>query len=165
MEYLVLTVILFYCLSSMGYIAYFLAQKEYLHKAGYYLLLAGFVFHIASIIYDFALSGLMPARNLYETLSVAGCATAGVFLILSYKFRLKILGGFAAPLSTIIMIFAATIQNKPIPADSALNSIWLPIHVIAIFIGEAAFAMACCIGVFYLVQERSIKRKSHGFFF
>jgi cytochrome c-type biogenesis protein CcsB len=165
MEYLVVTVILFYLLSSVGYIAFFLAQKDYLHKAGYYLLLTGCLFHVASIVQDFAISGSMPARNLYETLSVAGCATAGVFLILSYKFRLKILGGFAAPLSSVIMVFAATIQNKPVPVDSALNSFWLPIHVVAIFIGEAAFAMACCIGFFYIIQERAIKKKSHGFFF
>ena len=165
MEYLDLTVILFYGLSSVGYVVFFLAQKEYLHKAGYYLLLAGFVFHLSSIAYSFAVSGSMPARNLYETLSVAGCASSGVFLALSYKFRLKILGGFAAPLSTIIMIFAASIQNKPLPVDSALNSFWLPIHVVAVFIGEAAFAMACCIGFFYIIQERSIKKKRHGFFY
>ncbi len=165
MEYLDITVILFYLLSSAGYIVYFLVQKEYLHKAGYYLLLTGCLFHCASIVQSFAISGHMPARNLYETLSVAGWATAGVFLLLNYKFRLKILGGFAAPLSTAIMIFAATIQNKPFPMDSALNSFWLPIHVIALFVGEAAFAMACCIGILYIVQERSIKKKSHGFFF
>jgi len=165
MDYLVILVILFYLLSSAGYIIYFLAQKEYLQRSGYTFLLMGCLIHSLSILYYFAVSGHMPAKNLYETLSVAGWATALVFLLLSYKFRLKILGGFAAPLSTGLMIIAASIQNKPIPADSALNSLWLPIHVIALFVGEAAFAMACCIGVFYLVQERSIKRKSHGFFF
>jgi len=104
MEYLVVTVILFYILSSVGYITFFLAQKEYLHKAGYYLLLAGCLFHVASIIHSFAISGSMPARNLYETLSVAGCATAGVFLILSYKFRLKSHGFFFKRLPSLDLL-------------------------------------------------------------
>jgi cytochrome c-type biogenesis protein CcsB len=36
---------------------------------------------------------------------------------------------------------------------------------VVIFIGEASFALACGLGVLYLIQENSIKTKKHRFFF
>lgn len=38
-------------------------------------------------------------------------------------------------------------------------------HIITVFIGEAAFALACGAGLLYLIQEHAIKTKNHGFFF
>jgi len=37
--------------------------------------------------------------------------------------------------------------------------------LVSIFIGEAIFALACGLGILYLLQEREIKTKKHGFFF
>ena len=47
------------------------------------------------------------------------------------------------------------------------KSIWLVLHVVVIFLGEAAFALACGTGILYLLQENAIKSKSRGsrFFF
>jgi cytochrome c-type biogenesis protein CcsB len=38
-------------------------------------------------------------------------------------------------------------------------------HVTLIFFGEAAFALACGVGILYLLQENSIKTKKRRFFF
>ena len=63
------------------------------------------------------------------------------------------------------MVIAARLPSAPHQADTILNSVWLVAHVITIFIGEASFALACGVGVLYLVQEHTIKSKTHGFFF
>ena len=128
-------------------------------------MLAGFLFHTAIIAFEFIKTGHFPAQNLHETLMMAGWATAGVFLIIQYKFNLKILGVFAAPLIVLVVICAYLLPGEPVQTAKLFKNIWLISHIITIFIGEASLALACGIGVLYLVQERSIKTKVHGFFF
>ena len=160
-----LIVILFYTMSSAGYVIYFFNQKDYFQKAGYTLLLIGFVFHCVSIGYGILTSGKLPAGTLHETLFVAGWALAGVFLMLRYRFHLKILGIVAAPLSAVIMIIVFLLPSRPQEAGSLLNSVWLGIHIVTVFVGEASFALACGTGALYLAQERAIKTKRHKFFY
>jgi cytochrome c-type biogenesis protein CcsB len=164
-EILIFITIFFYMLSAAGYFAYLFLQKNYLQQAGFYLISAGFLCHTASIGYGFVQSGHFPVNNLHQTLSMAGWTIAGVFLIFHYRFHLKILGIFAAPLVTLVMVIAVRLPSAPHQAESILNSIWLVAHVITIFIGEASFALACGVGLLYLMQEHTIKSKHHGFFF
>jgi len=165
MEIVTSFALFFYLLSTAGYVAYLFLQKNYLHRTGYYLLMAGFACHSISIGHGFFKSGHIPVRNLYETLSIAGWAIAGVFLIFRYKFNLKILGIYAAPLITLVMAVAFQMPREPAYVKNIFNSVWLIFHVIAIFIGEASFALACGVGLLYLLQEHAIKTKNHGFFF
>jgi ABC-type transport system involved in cytochrome c biogenesis permease subunit len=164
-EILLVITIFFYMLSTAGYVAYLFLQKDYLQKIGVYLISAGFLCHTAWIGYGIFQSGHFPVNNLHQTLSMAGWTIAGVFLIFHFRFHLKILGIFAAPLVTLVMVIAAWLPSAPHKADSILNNIWLVAHVITIFIGEASFALACGVGLLYLLQEHAIKSKHHGFFF
>ncbi len=152
-------------LSTAGYFAYLFLQKNYLQKIGVYLISVAFLCHSASICYAFFQFGHFPVNNLHQTLSMAGWTIAGAFLVIQYSFHLKILGIFAAPLVTLIVVIAARLPSAPHQADSVLNSIWLVAHVITIFMGNASFALACGVGFLYLVQEHTIKSKNHGFFF
>jgi len=165
MDYLILITIMFYMLSTAGYVAYLFAQKDYLQKGGFSLLAAGFVVHTAAIAYGFAQSGHFPVNNLSETLSLAGWTVAGVFVIFQYRFKLKILGVYASPLVLIVMIIASQLPREPGPIKNIYNNLWLILHVVAVFIGEASFALACGVGLLYLLQEHSIKTKQRGFFF
>jgi cytochrome c-type biogenesis protein CcsB len=164
-EPIFLVVIVFYLLSTIGYLIYLFLQKDYLQKTGFYLLAAGFLCHTVELGYRFVQSGLFPVSNLHETLSLAGWAIAGVFLLFQDRYRLKILGIFAAPLITIVMVIAACLPDVPSEVQTILKSVWLVAHVVAIFIGEAALALACGAGLLYLLQEHAIKSKHRGFFF
>jgi cytochrome c-type biogenesis protein CcsB len=164
-ELIILITIIFYLLSTVGYFAYLFWQKNYLQQTGYYLLAAGFLLHTMAIAYGFIQSGQIPVKNLFETLSMACWASAGVFLILQYKLKLKILGIYAAPLLTIVMALASRLPKEPVQVENIYKSLWFIVHIIAVFIGEASFALACGVGFLYLVQEHAIKTKHHGFFF
>ena len=157
MNYLLNVVIIFYILSAMGYIAFLIQQKPYWDKIAYILLTIGFVIHTITIGYDYAIAGHIPVQNLRETLSIAGLAIAGIYIGFQYKYHLKVLGAFAAPLSALVMIVAAQLPNEPVQTKNLFNSIWLLFHIITIFLGDAAFALACGVGLFYLVQEQTIK--------
>ena len=165
MMVLFIITIFFYLLGTAGYLLYLFLQKNYLQRAGYYLLACGFICHSTAIGYKFFQSGHIPVHNLQETLLIAGWALAGVFLIFQYKYKIKILGVYAAPLITLVMVFTVQLQGEPVIVKNIFNSIWFVFHIIAIFIGEASFALACGIGVLYLLQEHSIKNKNHGFFY
>ena len=157
--------ILFYILSTAGYISYLFFQKNFLQKIGFYLLAFGFLFHTSFIGYRFIKIGYMPFYNLHETLVIAGWAIVCVFLAFQYRFHLKILGVYAAPLAALITTTAYFLPREPVQAQKVFKSFWLIFHVIAIFIGDASFALACGLGILYLLQENAIKNKNHGFFF
>ncbi len=165
MEAVMIVGIFLYMLSSAGYLAYLFLQKNYLHQVGFFLLFAGFLCHTAVIIYGFTEAGHIPVGNLHQTLSMAGWALAGFFLIIQHKFKLKILGIYAAPFLVLIMVIAAQLPSQPAQAQNLFKSLWLISHVVVIFIGDAAFALACGAGVLYLIQENAIKTKKHRFFF
>jgi cytochrome c-type biogenesis protein CcsB len=160
-----LITLFFYLLSVTAYVAYLFFQHDRLQKTGYLLMLAGFLCHSISLCADYFLTGFFPGRNLHQTLLMAGWAFSGVFLLLQYQFNLKILGIYASPLAAGIM--GMTLRTPVAAGEAAtfFKSFWLFFHVITMFLGNAAFALACGIGCLYLIQEHGIKAKRRGFFF
>ena len=104
-------------------------------------------------------------NNLHETLSVVAWAIVGVFLVLRLKVPVRILGTYAAPLAALILLAAAQLPQTSMQPQNLLKGFWLVVHILTIFIGDAAFTLAAGVGILYLIQERSIKNKTRGFFF
>lgn len=165
MEVLLLAVLLSYMLSTAAYIAYLFLQHAFLQKTGCRLLALGFVLHTLVLLAAFVQTGVLPAGSLPETLSIAAWAVAGVFLGFQTTFNLKILGVYAAPLTTLAMLSASLMPRGTAPPQPIFKSFWLVIHILTVFLGEGAFALACGVGILYLLQERAIKQKNPGFFF
>jgi cytochrome c-type biogenesis protein CcsB len=165
MDNLIIVISLMYVLSSVGYILYFFFQKEYLHRLGQVLLAAGFLCNSITIGWYFAEAGQVPVRNLHETLLVSGWALSGVFFAFQYRFQVKVLGCYVAFLAAACVTASFLVSGKKVETQTIFNSIWLVAHVISIFIGHASFALACGVGVLYIVQENAIKGKKHGFFY
>jgi cytochrome c-type biogenesis protein CcsB len=154
-----------YILSGIGYIVYLVRQDAVWNQAGYYLLIAGCLLHTTVIGYGTILAGYLPVRNLRETLSMVAWAMAVLFILFQFRYHLKILGVFASPLSAVVMIISTQLPAEVLQAPASFNSIWLYFHIVTVFLGDAAFALAFGAGIFYLVQEQAIKTKTHGFFY
>ena len=165
MQILFVLAVLCYMLSSAGYFAYLFIQRDPLHRIGCGLLISGVVFQSAEIIWSIARSGQMPVNNLHETLTVVAWALVGAFLVLQLKLRVKVLGVYVAPLAAFILFAASQFPEEPMQPRNLLRGYWLVVHIITIFLGDGGFALAAGVGVLYLLQEGSIKRKSRGFFF
>jgi cytochrome c-type biogenesis protein CcsB len=165
MEIGILGTLTLYALSTATYVTFLFLQKKSMYRHGVWLLSAGFVLHTLSIGYETYASGYIPVNTLRDTLSFAAWAVAGVFLLFQYRYRLKVMGIFAAPLATITMAVVAAMPPTAIVAKPVLKSLWLVSHVTFIFVGEAGMALACGLGVLYLIQEKAIKSKKPGFFF
>ena len=165
MDIIRIVAIFLYLASAVSYFAYLFLQKRYLHHWGYLLVFGGFVAHTILIGSQFVQSGQLPVENLHQTLSIAGWAIAGVYLVFQYKFNLKVLGSYATPLIAFVMVVAHQFPLEPLQQTKGLSSLWVVFHVIAIFLGEAAFALACGAGALYLFQEHALKTKKRGFFY
>jgi cytochrome c-type biogenesis protein CcsB len=160
-----LAVTLCYLAATAGYLAFLLLQRRPLERTARWLLTAGFAGHTLVLAGAGLKAGHLPVNDLHGTLVVAGWTLAGAFLVLQRRYRLHALGVLAAPLVLTIMAAAARLPSVPAADKALFNNFWLVSHVAAIFLGEAALALACGIGILYLLQEHGIKTKSHGFFY
>jgi cytochrome c-type biogenesis protein CcsB len=152
-------------LSTAGYAAYLFFQQGAWQKAGFGLLVAGFVCHTAFMLAASLSEGLYPGRNLHQTLVLAGWAFSGAFLFVRLRYNLKVLGIYAAPLAAAVLIIAVRVPADTMADSRFFKSFWVFFHVLIMFLGNAAFALACGVGGLYLLQERAIKSKIQGFFF
>jgi cytochrome c-type biogenesis protein CcsB len=151
--------------SSLGYQGYILFQKRTLYQIARIILLAGFICHTGVLALQFAEGGHIPVQNLHQTLSTFGWAVVGVFLVLQIKFHLMVLGALVAPLATVAVIVASMLPKPQVELTAFVEGLWRTVHMTTLILGNAALAIACLVGVLYLIQERTIKDKKRGFFF
>lgn len=156
---------LFYISSMIGYGMFLFNQKDVVQKISFGLIAAGIGLHGLSIVIYTYLSGHIPIQNLSQSLSAAAMALGGMFLFFQYRFDLKILGLFTAVLISIIMVMVWILPGVEAQGNELLKGFWLYCHIILVFTGDAALALACGAGVLYLLQEKGIKSKNPGFFF
>lgn len=165
MQIVFVVAILLLMLSSAAYFSYLFFQRDHLQQIGRALMVAGFVCQTIVIVWRFAASGQIPVNNLHQTLTVTAWALVGVFLLLQFKIPVKILGTYAAPLAAVILLVAIQFPQETAQPQNLLKGFWLVVHILTIFIGDAAFALAAGVGGLYLLQEGNIKTKTRGFFF
>ena len=63
------------------------------------------------------------------------------------------------------MALAGQFSREPVQTQTVFKSFWLYFHILGVFIGEAFFALACGLGILYLIHENAIKSKTRGFFY
>ncbi len=147
-----------YLLASILYIAVFLFR---VHKVGIIATICtvlGFLMQTVGIGLRWAESyemgfGHAPLTNMYESLVFFSWSIILFYLGLELKFKNRLIGAFATPFAVASMALAALGMPDEIrPLVPALQSNWLIIHVVTCFIGYAALAVACGLGVMYLLK-------------
>jgi len=127
------------------------------------LAVVGFAAQCARLISMIALRQ-SPFGTAYEAIILVALANVAVYLVVLARYRLASVGALAMPLALLYILVAASVARRNFEA-TALMSVWLKIHMAAIMLSMAAFALAFCCAVFYLVQNRLLKSKSlHGMF-
>jgi cytochrome c-type biogenesis protein CcsB len=99
--------------------------------------------------------GHAPLSNLYESLVFAAWAIMLIYLVMEYRTKQRSLGIFPCLIAFLAMAYASFSTNvdaKIQPLLPALKSNWLIAHVIACFIGYAAFAVSAGLSLFYLLK-------------
>ncbi|MBN1627846.1 MAG: c-type cytochrome biogenesis protein CcsB [Deltaproteobacteria bacterium] len=152
-------------LSTGGFIVFIIKQKERIFFLSYIALCAGFILQSISLVLSYYDLGVAPVISLKSSLSFFAWCIIGVYLVFHARFRLMVLGSFAAPLAAVLMIISSVIPGAEAGVNPILRSAWLIIHVVTIFIGNGIFAITFVSAVMYIIQESRIKKKSLGSFY
>lgn len=152
----------FYFLSTIVGVIELFRRRKAASKATRYLAITGFLFHTANIVTRYVEGGHIPVTNLHEATSFLSWCIVVLFLFHEYRYRLGLLSSFIMPIVFVLMLSSSVFPREIKELSPVLKSYWFGIHVTLAFLGDAAFAMACGIGIMYLVQERYIKSKHLG---
>ena len=101
--------------------------------------------------------GHAPLSNLYESLIFFAWTITLIYLYIEQRYKFRVIGAFATPLAFLALAYASlspNISDRIQPLLPALKSNWLIAHVVACFIGYAAFAIAFGISIMYLFKKR-----------
>jgi ABC-type uncharacterized transport system permease subunit len=121
---------------------------------------AGAVFHIVALVEFRAETGHLPINNFYETSSICAFLIAVLFLLAYTYYRIAILGVCIFPIVFFMTLIGAT--EFPVSGwiSSQARSLWLVIHISTVLIGYAALILSAVTSIYYLLQERQLKRKA-----
>ena len=75
----------------------------------------------------------------------------------------RAMGVFIVPLLVVLQAVAA-LSDRVIEPAPVLDSPWFAVHVSSLLFSYAAFALACVIGITYVLLFRELKSKRLGFF-
>lgn len=156
---------LLYLAGVLLYLYFIVTLNEKGARLGRMVLLVAVVLHAAGFALRYSTAGYTPVTNLFESLSFFAFSIAGVFLAVEVRYNLRTLGAFVAPLAFAFSIFAAFLPGEVAGLSPALDSWWLPVHVVLLFVGDAVFTVAFGAAIMYLLQEKQVKRKKMGALF
>ena len=125
----------------------------------------GFLNHTLAIIYRYAVGEHLPITTPHEAASFFAWCTVLLYFVMEFRYRVGLLGSFIMPVVFFLMLASAMMSREIKEAaeiSARLKSYWLGIHTFFAFMANAAFALACVVGLMYLVQERYLKAKRLG---
>jgi cytochrome c-type biogenesis protein CcsB len=151
-----------YLLTTVTFVAQVVTAHDAMRRVAMTLLAAAFVMHAASLTARAALMGYEVIATFHDELSFIACLMVGLYLVIAWRTNLTVVGALVTPLAFLFALSSFAL-NAPTPAlPPQLQSIWLPAHVAPAFLGYAVFAVAFCLSLIYLVQERQLKAKRKG---
>jgi cytochrome c-type biogenesis protein CcsB len=147
------------------WLAFFLIQRENYCRAGAWVLAGGLAAHTLTLIQQTLTAGYLPVATFGDALLVFAWALVAVFLLLNWRFPIKVLGALVAPLAALLVSAALILPQGQGTVSPLLKGFWLTVHITLTLLGYASLALAGLGGIFYLVQEHQIKAKKFGFFY
>jgi cytochrome c-type biogenesis protein CcsB len=154
-----------YFFATVGFLIHITTLRKDVERIATVLLACGFVLHTVATGLRWWVLRHPPLVNLHESLSFVAWCMVVAYLFLQCKHKVKSFGAFVTPLA-LVTVVASSLQPRDILAlPPALRSVWLPIHAAICLLADALFALAFCIAVMYLLQERQIKGKRLGAIF
>lgn len=152
--------------ATVLWLAFFLVQRDRLCRWGVSVMAAGLACHSLALLYRTWAYGYLPVAAFGDALLLFDWALVAAFLLLYWRYPIRVLGALVAPLAALMTYGAVMLPHGRHGAISPLlRGFWLLAHVGLTLGGFAALTLNFLGGIFYLVQERQIKTKRFGFFY
>ncbi len=146
-------------MATIGFLMNMATARKDVERWAMGILSAGLGLHTVYLAYRWWISGHAPIVNLHESLSFFAWFVTLAFLALQFRYKLKSLGAFVAPIVSVLLIVSYSQSNKIMSLPPSLKSFWLPVHAGICIASYALFATAAAIAMMYLLQEKNIKSK------
>ncbi len=154
------TTLLLYFAAMILYFVFIAVKRDAVSKVAMIIHAAGLIIHTAAIVLRGIAAGRLPLTNQYEFATAFAWGLSLVSLVFILKFRFPVLGAFAAPVTFLIIGYAAMQSKKIHELMPALQSGWLGFHVSTAIIAYGAFGVSAVIAVIFLLRD---KMKDKGF--
>jgi len=176
-----------YSLCTLLYLIYLFTKKEAYVRYAQILLIIAFSLHFSSLVSRtftaratyyhqadvFRSQGLLdpasiaeraarsyvPWTNWFESFSFFGAVIALLYILITWKLPIPILGAFIMPISWSLMTVAVLSDRTLRAPKPSLDSYWMTIHVPVVFTSYAILGIAFAVGVAYLIQEWQLKSR------
>jgi cytochrome c-type biogenesis protein CcsB len=149
----------FYLLSTATCIVHVVGGQESMRRVALALLACAFGMHAAALGVRGVLIGYESIATFQEELSFIACLMVGLYLLLSLRVNLTVVGALVTPLAFLFTLSGFAFNAPTAALPEQLQNVWLPAHVAPAFLGYAIFAIAFCLSLIYLLQEKQLKAK------
>jgi ABC-type transport system involved in cytochrome c biogenesis permease subunit len=122
----------------------------------------GSVLHFVSLVERGLAHQHFPADNFYESLSLFAFLLAVFYLFVHWKYSFTSIGILLVPVVSLLAWIASTESPLTVWANPRVRGAWLLVHVAMILLGIASVCLTAGASIFYLAQERKLKRKDLG---
>lgn len=155
---LVITVLILYCIASIGFILYLFVRRAAVLNTARLLFILCITAHLVFIISLGIRTHHLPITSPAQAISMMVFLASVIFMSLTWEKNTMVLGAFFLPIATFAMgIIAPSVgQDTGIFVDSARY--WYPLHTLSVTGGEALFVVAFIASVVYLIHEHIIRK-------
>nr|HID58725.1 c-type cytochrome biogenesis protein CcsB [Desulfobacterales bacterium] len=168
-SYMLSIVMFVYLVSTSFYVATWVYKRTTFGMVARIITITGFACHSIGMIMRWVESyqmgiGHAPLSNLYESLVFFSWTIILIYLIIEFRYKNQIVGAFVTPFAFLAMAYASlspNIETRIQPLVPALRSNWLIAHVTTCFLGYASFAIACGLGIIYLMKSNNPEGRSN----
>jgi ABC-type transport system involved in cytochrome c biogenesis permease subunit len=156
--------LLIYLAAGLTYGASFVTRQVGLGRAASTLLAVGALAHTFVIGMQTMAAGHVPIAGTTQAVSTFVWLLALAYLYMEMTTEERALGVFIVPLLVVLQFIRAM---KPVVEARVpiLESPWFGVHVASLLFAYASFALACVVGITYVLLFKEIKAKHLGFFY
>lgn len=126
-------------------------KREPVSKAGWWAFLAGTACATAYLVVRGVLAGRLPLSNQFEFATAFAWGIAVMLIVLHSRFQAQWAVAIAMPAVFLVMSYAALQPKEITELMPALKSAWFGLHIGAAVFSYAAFVLAGCAGLRYLL--------------
>lgn len=153
-----------YALAAAAYIVHFATRDERVGRLATATLGAGVLAHTFFIGMQTVAAGHAPLVGTTAAISAFVWLLGLSYLYVELTTNERSMGGFVSVLLAGLAIMPA-LDTEVSPRPAVLQSPLFTIHVMSVLFAYASFALACVLGITYVLLFKEIKAKQLGFFY
>ena len=151
-------------IAAIGFVVHLLVGREAPRRLATWALSIGFGMETVGLAVRAGARGNAIFNSFHDQLSLLAWLIVGVYLLVQLRYHLAVLGALVSPFAFLLTLSSYIVFSGAQTLPAELQTAWLPAHVAPAFLGYAVFAVASCVSLVYLLQERQLKAKRRGLF-